>query len=466
METIILVPGIEGSCLSLGQTPVWPPTLDEIAWEGYHRISELLDPAVVATAIWAELPVWEGYSYPVYRPIMTKLDQIAGRLGASRVDFYYDWRVDLWQTTPAFTASSEMLAQRIAKAVSDGATLITLVCHSMGNLVARLVLESQKYRNADWFAKISRLICICGPHLGAAAALGHALGCEDGALGLSSDDYRQIANNPLYPAGFQCFPKPGTEVLLDTSLGQRQQNQDVYDTAVDEKYQLMPSNARAAATSWHELDFKNRPDHVTYYLIAGTGYQTSNAYLYRGTTFVQTITVDGDGTVPVFSALAGSYSGKYTMPGDHVGILGTVQLADALDEIFGLSQMRTFVMAKAGITINLNKRTFAPDEIMQLLIIPDTPTTAIRGRLTVSAVPRAGAHSGAAALDLVPYGGGLPLEYQGPEIAQISARWTAPRLPGAYVMRFEGDSHQSSEQSSVVFFVNARSKSPLLRRTP
>lgn len=466
METIILVPGIEGSCLGLGQTSVWPPTLDEIAWDGYHRLDQLLDPAVVATAIWASIPVWEGYSYPVYQPIMTKLDQIAQRLGAGRIDFYYDWRVDLWQSTPPFTASSEKLAQRIAKAVGDGATSITLVCHSMGNLVARLVLESQRYRNTDWFPKIRRLVSICGPHLGAPVALGHALGCEDGALGLSSDDYRQIENNASYPAGFQCFPTPGTEVLLDTGLAPSQHDQDIYDTAVDEKYSLTPSSARAAAASWRELNVANRPDHVTYVFIAGTGFQTSNAYLYDGTTFVQTIAVDGDQTVPVFSALAGSNSGKYTMPGDHVGILGTVQLADALDEIFGLSTMRVFAMAKPQITISLNKRTFAPDEPMQLQIIPDTPTTAIKGRLSVSAVPRAGAPNAAAAPGLVAYGAGLPVEYQGPEIAHISARWTAPRLPGAYVMRFEGDTHQSSEQSSVVFFVSTRSRSPLQRRTP
>ncbi|CCD90423.1 conserved hypothetical protein [Bradyrhizobium sp. ORS 375] len=468
METIILVPGITGSCLSLGETQVWPPTIDEIVWDGYHRIGELLDPQVTATGIWAELPVFDGYSYPVYRPIMTKLDQIAERLSpaAKRIDFYYDWRVDLWQSNAPFVASSEMLARRIAEAVGGGATAITLVCHSMGNLVARLMLESGRYENAPWFGNIKRLICVCGPHLGAATALGQALGCEAGSLGLSRDDLRAIANNPSYPACFQCFPTPGTDALLDTSLTPPEQEQDVYDPAVADKYGLTVSSAQAAATSWQQLNVAHRPAGVTYYLIAGTGLSTSNAYLYRGTSFVETITVDGDGTVPVFSALAGSYSGKYSMPGSHVGILGTVQLSDALDEIFGLSRMRAFLMAEPGITINLHKHSFVPGESMQLLIIPDTPTTTIKGRLTVSAAPRPGAQSGAVKAALVAYGAALPLDYQGPEITHISARWTAPRLPGAYVMRFEGDTHQTSAPSSAVFFVNDHPGLAPLHGTP
>ncbi|GLH75431.1 hypothetical protein SSBR45G_03390 [Bradyrhizobium sp. SSBR45G] len=467
METIILVPGITGSCLSLGETQVWPPKVEEIVWDGYHRVDDLLNPQVKATGIWAELPVFNGYAYPVYRPIMNKLDEIANRLQpkAERIDFYYDWRVDLWQSNAPFVASSEMLARRIAQAVGAGATAITLVCHSMGNLVARLVLESQRYRNEPWFGTIKRLIAVCGPHLGAATAQGQALGCEAGSLGLSRDDLRRIANNPSYPACFQCFPIPGTEVLLDTLL--TPQEQDVYDPAVAGKYGLTASSTRAAATSWQQLDIAHRPSHVAYYLIAGTGLNTSNAYLYRGTDFVETIKVDGDGTVPVYSALAGSYSGKYSMPGDHVGILGTVQLSDALDNIFGLSRMRAFLMAEPGITINLHKHSFAPGEVMQLLIIPDTPTTTIKGRLSVSAAPRPGLQSSSAVKPaLVAYGGGVPLDYQGPEITHISAQWTAPRLPGAYVMRFEGDTHQTSAPSSAVFFVNSHPGLAPLRGTP
>jgi hypothetical protein len=52
MDTIILVPGIEGSTLALNGNEIWPLTLPEIIF-GYppSRIDQLLDPAAVATGI-------------------------------------------------------------------------------------------------------------------------------------------------------------------------------------------------------------------------------------------------------------------------------------------------------------------------------------------------------------------------------------------------------------------------------
>src|SRR5262249_16729507 len=171
MECIFLVPGIEGSRLSLGVEEVWPPTPDEMIG-GYNRIDKLLDPSTVATGIWDETVILGLIHYPVYRPLMDKLDEIAQELGAKRVNFFYDWRVDLWKSTAPFTASSEKLAKAIETSVAGGASSVTLVCHSMGNLVARLVLESPKYKSASWFSKISQIICICAPNLGAPVALG------------------------------------------------------------------------------------------------------------------------------------------------------------------------------------------------------------------------------------------------------------------------------------------------------
>ena len=53
MDCIFLIPGIEGSRLSLGTEEVWPPTPDEMI-SGYNRIDKLLDPNTIATGIWGE----------------------------------------------------------------------------------------------------------------------------------------------------------------------------------------------------------------------------------------------------------------------------------------------------------------------------------------------------------------------------------------------------------------------------
>jgi len=451
MECIFLVPGIEGSRLSLGTEEVWPPTPEEIIG-GYDRIAKLLDPSVIATGIWDETVIFGLIHYPVYKPLMDKLDEIAQELGARRVNFFYDWRTDLWKSTAPLIASSEKLANAIETSVAGGASSVTLVCHSMGNLVARLVLESPKYKNTPWFSKISQIVCICAPNLGAPVALGRALACEGSSLGLSAAQLQSIENDARYPAGFQLFPEPGIDVLYDVSSGSAVAV-DVYGAAENAKYQLTHSNAQAASASWNQLNIDDHPTSVSYAVIGGTGYKTSKAYLFNDTRFVQTITEDGDGTVPLWSALAGKYVSHYTVIGDHVGILGTPQLKQTLDQIFGLPVMSAFVQEAAGVTVTVNKHTFNPDEIMQVVVVPDTPTAEIDGRLTLAFVGNARTRT---TPNLMAYGQGSSLTYKGPETTHFSTRLAAPHVPGAYVLKFEG-THSSTEASSAVFFVNAAS---------
>jgi hypothetical protein len=66
MDCIFLIPGIEGSRLSLGTEEVWPPTPNEMIG-GYNRIAKLLDPNTIATGIWDETVIFGLIHYPVYR---------------------------------------------------------------------------------------------------------------------------------------------------------------------------------------------------------------------------------------------------------------------------------------------------------------------------------------------------------------------------------------------------------------
>jgi hypothetical protein len=324
----------------------------------------------------------------------------------------------------------------------------------MGCLVSRLVLESPKYKNATWFSKIKQIICICGPHTGAPIALGRALGCEGVSLGVSVPNMRLIENDPRYPAGFQCFPMPGIDVLYNVSTSPAV-SVDVYGLAADTTYQLKRANVLAAAASWSQLpNIDDHPKQISYTCIAGTGMDTSSAYLFDGTRFVQTITQDGDGTVPAWSAEAGKYVTHYNMVGDHVGIMGTLQLKQTLDEIFGLPLMSAFQVGQAGVSLLVNKHTFRAGEMMQVIVIPDTPTQEIDGKLTLAFV--ASVSSKSTSSGLVPYGTGTSVSYRGPEISHLSTRLLAPHLPGAYVLKFAG-THRSTESSSAVFFVSAAS---------
>lgn len=449
MQCIILVPGIEGSRLSLNGTEVWPPTWQEAAGD-YKRIAELIDPNTVATGIFDQLALPFGLFYPVYKPLMDKLDEIAQELGARRVNFFYDWRSDIW------TAAADKLAQAIANSVANGAISITLVCHSMGSLVGRLVLESSKYRASSWFKNVTQIICICGPNIGAPIALGRALGCEGKSLGLSAADLQSIEDDPRYPAGYQCFPVPGKVVLYDVSAGTATA-EDIYDPAVDKAYNLTRSNVLAAQTCWSQLDMDKHPASISYIVIGGQGYDTSSSYLFNGSSFVQTITNDGDGTVPLWSAISGNTVTHYSMMGDHVGIMGTLQLKQLLDEIFGVAvTMNVLLTKQAGITVTINKHTFLPGETMQVVVIPDTPTGEIDGKLTLTFVPKTLSSGKESPSGLAPYGTGTSLSFKGPETSHLSTKLAAPRIPGAYILKFEG-THSSTDASSAVFFVNAAS---------
>ena len=100
----------------------------------------------------------------VYAPIDRTLQQICDELDAQYVPFFYDWRKDVITTAKLLAQTIEDLCAKSSKV-----TEITLVCHSMGGLIGRLLLEAtypDPKSKPDWFSKIKRLICICTSHLG------------------------------------------------------------------------------------------------------------------------------------------------------------------------------------------------------------------------------------------------------------------------------------------------------------
>jgi phospholipase A1 len=184
MDNIIFVPGIEGSTLALNGIEIWPLTLSEIIF-GYppSRIDQLLDPAAVATGI-----VKNVACIPIYQTLDDDLGIIANWAGATKIQFYYDWRKDI------LTYTAPLLASVIEERVKKGGKSITLVAHSMGGLVARLVLEDPKYNTQPWFASIKALIAICTPHHGAPQAICEALGLQ-GSSGLHPSDMPRLTSD-------------------------------------------------------------------------------------------------------------------------------------------------------------------------------------------------------------------------------------------------------------------------------
>ena len=101
---------------------------------GYRRIHKLSDPAAVHGEPIASVAIVD-----VYGPLLRDLADIAsGNAGAPRKAFHplgYDWRIDLRD-------AAADVARRIDALPAEDLADITIVGHSMGCLVARLIWKA------------------------------------------------------------------------------------------------------------------------------------------------------------------------------------------------------------------------------------------------------------------------------------------------------------------------------------
>jgi hypothetical protein len=242
-----------------------------------------------------------------------------------------------------------------------------------------------------------------------------------------------IMNDPDFPAGFELFPAPAyrSNAIFDVHTGPL----DIYDPGVAAKFTLSAQNQATALASWPKLDFSNRPKGVSYISIAGTGLQTENAYYYDNTLYRLTSSVDGDGTVPSWSASHGAVDKLYTMPGDHVGVMNTNQFRQTFYEIFNSTLASTAMAELAGkpsVSVSLHKRDLKAGESVQVLLIPDHPATQISGKLQIR---RANLASDGTSMSFASIGADVPVNYEGPRVASLPVTIRAPETAGAYVLR-------------------------------
>lgn len=304
MHVVCVVPGIMGTELLLeegGATErVWPPTPLETQF-GYKRRDKLASPKAKPGRIIRNVLCFEFYA-----PLLDCIRDLGfAPDGAEQrvIAFPYDWRRDLFDTASA-------LAAALDGAHAAGASQISLVAHSMGGLICRLLLEADTWKDRPWFDSIEQFIAVGTPHLGAPLALGRILGV-DAALGLSGEDFAWLANNEAFPSAYQLLPAPGEAACwnqADPGLA----SLDIYDPEVADALGLSVTLLGRAKAVHDVLGVGNAPVGVRYFFFAATGHRTpTRVNVFRGENGIiladQTVlsrTLDsGDGTVPMFSAL-------------------------------------------------------------------------------------------------------------------------------------------------------------------
>jgi hypothetical protein len=230
------------------------------------------------------------------------------------------------------------------------------------------------------------------------------------------------------------------------------------DPRVRKAFKLSNSNIKARQKYTGALNPAKKPSTVEYCFVYGTQQVTDEGVKVAGLNLNGAKPWDdagqGDGTVPSWSiteAAAQFTPHVQTHPfvGDHLGVLTTDAFRQFLYSFFKLSGPAPLVAEAPGVVVSLNKRTFAPNETMHALIIPDNETHALIGSLTLSRVSATSNVSSSLGVQ-------HEVNLRGGRVRQVRTTLTAPKAPGLYRLDFGGAnaSHRTSDDVAGWFVVS------------
>lgn len=159
---VVLLPGFAGSELWLGEEQLWPNTTRMVATPEQQLLNDWNQELRVGQAI-REMAIIPGLSRTdsFGRLVDFLCDELGYRFGIDLLEASYDWREDN-------RLSATNLAEQISswrEARPDPTERITLLCHSMGGLVAR------QYMQRHGTDAIERCLYLGTPHQGSAVSL-------------------------------------------------------------------------------------------------------------------------------------------------------------------------------------------------------------------------------------------------------------------------------------------------------
>jgi pimeloyl-ACP methyl ester carboxylesterase len=423
-QLAVLVPGIMGSELRLGDRLVWPGPVADLVLP-YYRIDDLLRDDLVATDL------IRSYSISTqYQALIDDLGRCGFREHADPPTLWlcpYDWR-------KGNDLAAAQLADRVDAAVAAhrGQAEVSLVAHSMGGLVGRYYLESGAFTDRPGFGAVRRLITLATPHRGAAAALPRVLGMEK-TLWLSAAQVRQVASDPRYPAAYQLLPPWGEPFAWDERPGSEFRGLDLYDAGAP-PLGLVAAHLEAARAFHGRLDPNKRPANVRYFCFSGTRQTTATVvHVYQaGSGFaVRKIEQEGggDGTVPVWSS---TLPGLQSMPvgGEHSVIYKTRDLRRTLGVLLGAppQTVAAFAPGVAVVEVALRERVAEPRRVVHVALTLEGGATDLDGELRVEQTEVA---PGAAAAVFHPVRS-YPVRYAGLAAETLGLLLAAPDRPGLY----------------------------------
>jgi len=442
-HVVVLVPGIMGSVLKLGERIIWPGAIRELMFP-YRKMEELLSENLEA------VDCIRSFVLPQYEDLIKRMRNWT-KQGFREEDHTlvvaaYDWR-------KSNAESAETLAAKLKEVVDreNGNVRISLVAHSMGGLVSRYYLESGVYNGAREWKVVSDLITIATPHRGAAVALPVVAGREK-RLFLSAIQVKKLCDDPRYPGAYELLPRKGEPVVWDgTGMSPGINTVDIYDPKIASRLEISAVNLAKASDFHARLDAGMRPEHVNYFCFSGTQEETA-AYvrLRLGVNGLIPDKADlrggGDGTVPNWSSTLSNARFLY-VPGEH----GTIYQGDFLQKHLAMLLGEEGILAAgAPNELFIDPPVAGEGAELRIRLVFPIDVTELEGQLLIQKmdIDESGREDIARRMTLKPE---TRILYKGPEIESFLLKMKAPQERGHYrIVYIDGANGEASAARELI----------------
>jgi hypothetical protein len=421
-RVVVVVPGMMGSRLAWRGRTIWPAPVADFVF-GYPHLELLLQDDVEAVGL------VERYGLlPFYDVLLDDLERWGFVRGDTLVTVPYDWRRSHEHGAGTLADALDAIAARRPDAE------ITLLGHSMGGMLSRIVLESGLYEDRPGRRLVREVYFLGTPHRGVVNIFPGLMG-RKGILWLSAAQAYRIACDPRFPASYELLPPPsmpwafrGDEATWPTV--------DIYrDKALAAGLGLVRHNLEAALAFHARMAEGRRPRDVRYVAFQGTWHRTATGISVTGPREASSWTADngGDGSVPVWSSTLPDVQ-SLAVGGEHWTIYKDATLKRALATLLGTRPS----MGAAPVELSLPSRAARPAR--QLTVALSLPAAADHpGFLRFEREDAAG---------LVPVGPEVPIRPPaGLPRARLSVHLRAPEAAGSYRLSYYRDGDETPADS-------------------
>ncbi len=325
---VLILPGITGS--RLGQVKL----IEDTIW---------FDPLELAAGAITKLAVDSGVPIVPLGVILLYYLKLKLRLRAAGIDadyHAYDWRLSL-----------DTLGSGLANRIRTDPELhgVSLVCHSMGGLVARAAVATLGTAHN---AKIARVVMLGTPNFGSFAAVQTMRGVSDTVRKLAFLDLRHDADELVSEV---LAPMPGFCQLLPSP--ERYTAIDLFDPK--QWPASGPQPAPAVLRQVPKVLAKLAPADDRFYLIAGVNRETITGLRKddRSGEFVYELSLAGDGTVPLAFAEIPGTKATYYIEEAHASLPNNKLVARAVADILGTGSTSLLPQQVAGARDRVTRST-------------------------------------------------------------------------------------------------------------